>query len=154
MSEYTYRISLRIKHPNVDPALVAAQLGWKLRASWLAGSQRLSPSGQPLGIADHSYCNFTLDHSSNASLVDALKVNLQYLSARKEFMKELTSTGGKLEFYVGWFVEHHAGEVLEAKLLRELGELGIDLTLEVYGPDQKALNAVVLDFNRPPPNND
>jgi hypothetical protein len=151
MSKYTYRISLRIKHPSVDPALVAAQLGWKLRTSWIAGSQRLSTSGQPLGIADHSYCNFTLDHSSNASLVDALKVNLQYLTARKEFLKELTSTGGRLEFYVGWFIEHPAGEVLEATLLRQVGELGIDLILEVYGPDQKALNAVVLNFDRTPP---
>ncbi|WP_256388442.1 hypothetical protein [Pandoraea sp. PE-S2R-1] len=38
-----------------------------------------------------------------------------------------------MEFFIGWFSTGNTGETLDFELLKKLGELGIDLALDVYG---------------------
>jgi hypothetical protein len=147
MGRNPFQISLRIKHPSVDPELVASRLGRTPKSSWRAGAQRVSPREKQLGIADHSYCAFALD-TSETSLADALASQAKAMAPYKKFFSELTDSGGSVEFYVGWFIEHHTGDIFEASLLRDLGSLEIDLTIEVYGPDEKSFDPVILDFGK------
>lgn len=112
--------------------------------------QRVSPSGKPLGIADHSYCVFDLEPSKGLSLADALALHANQLLEHKRFLEELKNTGGTVEFFVGWFIERYAGDVFQADLLERMGAIGIDLTLEVYGSDEKTFDPQVVDIHRTP----
>jgi hypothetical protein len=150
MNRSKYRISLRIRHPSVDPGFISLKLGLKAISAWKAGERRVAPNGNEVGIAEHSFCNLSLDTVPDLYLADALKVHVQQLSAHSEFLRELVATQGRIEFYVGWFVDRHVGDIFDAGLLQSLGTLGIDLVLEVYGPDEKSFDPVVLDFKQTP----
>ena len=142
------RMSLRVTHPSMNSAFIANQLALKPKTSWTAGEQRLSPRGTPLGIAEASYCNFELKVAGDVGLAEALATHVERIAKHATFLSELVATGGRVEFYVGWFIEKHAGELLDDELLRHLADLRINLAIEVYGPDAKAFEPVVLDFNK------
>lgn len=129
---------------------VSARLRMTPKTSWIAGAQRRSPSGKALGVADHSYCGFALETSPDLCLADALALHIDRLLEHKDFLKEITTTGGTVELYVGWFIEHHAGDVFEASLMERMSAMGIDLAIEVYGPDEKIFEPEILEFKRTP----
>jgi hypothetical protein len=51
---------------------------------------------------------------------------------KREFIRNLCTTGGSAAFYVFWYPNGDTGEVFEAPLLLALGEVGIALMLNVY----------------------
>ena len=48
-SAYTYAVTLRARHPTVDPAILTKTLKLDPAHSWKAGDPRLSQTGAPLG---------------------------------------------------------------------------------------------------------
>ena len=48
MSEYEFTISLRIRHPSVEPHTITETLGIEPQHTWKAGDARRSPAGEAL----------------------------------------------------------------------------------------------------------
>lgn len=46
---------------------------------------------------------------------------------------ELSSSGGKIEYFIGWYSEGNSGEEFDFELLRSLADLYIGLSFDFYG---------------------
>jgi len=50
-------------------------------------------------------------------------------------LRRLSSTGGQISFFVGWFLDAHAGESFSDQILKEMADLRIALDLNIYVRD-------------------
>ena len=95
----------------------------------------MTPAGTPPeGTRKETYWYRSLPLSRNAELSSSIKSLLNRLSSRKNFFKKVRAKGGTVEFFVGWFIERNSGETLGQDVLKDLSNLQIDLSLDVYPP--------------------
>lgn len=134
MTSFRYDLSLRIKHPSVDLALVCGRLGMTPKVIWRAGEPRTTPIGNLLARdRDQSYRSIRIDHPADIPLADALGALLDRLTASRKFFDELAATGGSTNVFVSWYSEKNSGERLAPDLLGKLAVLNLSLALDVYG---------------------
>ena len=134
MNEYKYDLSLRIKHPHMDPNIICEQLGLDAKHKWKCGDQRRTPKGDMLnGKYQETYCNFQLAHKSDVALLYLISDTNLKLKNHADFLENLRSSGGVLEYFVGMYFDKCSGEIFDFKILGELAELKIDLSLDLYG---------------------
>ena len=69
---------------------------------------------------------------SEQSLPDQIAEALQLLSPYKDALNQIVISGGRLEFFVGWFLDGNSGDVLEYQLLDQLAEMQISLSFDIY----------------------
>ncbi len=138
MSDYEFTITLRIRHPDIDPARITAMLGVEPQAAWKKGDPRVGAQGEPLeGAHRESYWTGRLmpspQLSSAHSSVEAemLKI-LAQLRKSYEFLQELRSDGAVSELQVSLFARHEFRLDLSAASLELLGRLGLAVALEVH----------------------
>src|SRR2546430_16547983 len=56
MSEYEFTISLRIRHPSIEPSTITQTLGFEPQHTWKAGDPRRIPAGEAReGASRESY---------------------------------------------------------------------------------------------------
>jgi hypothetical protein len=134
---YSYRVSLRVRHPTIQPAEISAALSLVPRFAWAAGSPEPS-STDPAAMHESTYWSAVLDPEPGLSLATFLDRATRRLEVHAAFLSEVRSTGGAVEYFVGWFLNRNAGELLPHTLLRRLAEMGIDLALDLYGPESPA----------------
>ncbi len=119
-------------------------LGLEPSRAWRAGAPRTTSVGTPLeGVNRETYwTSGTLERGAwpGRSLADALNALLDKLELHKLFFQGLHADGGGVEFFVGWFFEGHSGDVVDAAIMRRLSDCGIDLSLDIYPPDQPQNN--------------
>lgn len=133
MYPFRYEVSLRFRHPSLDPDDICRKLGMETKTKWKAGAARKTPTGIPLkGVYETTFCSFRLEHSKNIGLADFLKRCNHKLNKYKEFFDSIRSSGGNLEYFIGWFADKDSGETFDLELLQQVAELGIDLALCVY----------------------
>lgn len=133
MNPFKHTVSLRVEHPTVDPDQISAQLGIKPDTKWMAGSERVSPKGNLLdGKHEKSYWSCALESDDRVGLADFLTTFTARLEAHKDFLRWIRSTGGRTEYFVGWFSNGNSGEIFSCDLLGKLSDLCIDLSLDVY----------------------
>lgn len=138
MNPYRCKISLRIQHPGANPADITSVLGVNPFRSWRAGEPRSTLKGTPLeGTWRDSYWTAPVAEGRwpQERLADAIAALLDQLAAHRDFLRQLRSNGGRVELFVGWFLEGQGGDVLGCALLGRMADLGIDLSLDVYPPD-------------------
>ena len=143
MNSYRYVISLRVFHPKMDPAEISAALQLTPGVSWKAGDPLVTPKGTPLkGLRKDSYwtCNVLKGAWPGKDLARAFSELVAELSSRKSFFHRMRAEGGRAELFVGWFLEGNSGDVFDADLLSALGDLGLNLSLDIYPPDQPQSN--------------
>jgi len=132
MNPYRFRVSFRIWHPALASEDVEASLKLKARHKWTVGMPRRTTAGETLdGSYDATYCSFDMEGGEN-DLPGALSRSLERLQPHAAALHRLTDTGGRLEFFVGWFFEGSPGEEFPAALLAELGKLHINLSMAFY----------------------
>lgn len=138
MSDYEFTITLRLRHPDIDPARITAMLGIEPQAAWKKGDPRLGPQDEPLeGAHRESYWTGRLmptpQLSSEYSSVEAelLKI-LAQLRKSYEFLQELRSDGAISELHVSLFARQEFRLDLSASTLELLGRLGLTVALEVH----------------------
>lgn len=130
---FDLRVSLRVKHPTLDPSEIAVQLGREPDASWKAGEPRMTPDGSILeGLRKESYCNFPIGAGGDGELAACLRAALDELASKGSFLQEIGATGGSLMFYTYWYPNGDTGEVFGATLLQTMADLGIELGINVY----------------------
>jgi hypothetical protein len=140
MAEYSYSISLRIRHPTRDFAELGTTLSLAATRFWKADQPRMSPRGRPLdGVNRQSFWYSVLlqDNSSIRPLSDALDEVIEKLQPHKALLQALSADGCGLELFVGWFFpEGNSGDVIGHRLLERLADLRIDLSFDIYADAQ------------------
>lgn len=133
-----FAISLRLRHPCWEPGDISENLQLLPRHSWKAGDDRQTPSGKVIGgRRDETYWTSVLKEGSSATLAEEVENWTGRLKGKSEFLDRFTSTGGSIEFFVGWFPsEISGGESFDWELLKRLAELRIALTFDIYSSPQ------------------
>src|ERR1700758_4763534 len=109
MSEYEFTISLRIRHPSIDPLMITKTLGIEPQHMWKAGDARRSPAGEALeGNYRESYWMARLmaqpELSSGRSSVESVVLQtLAQLRRSHSFLERLGTDGGVAELHVSLF---------------------------------------------------
>ena len=135
MNPYHHAISLRIRHPSRDPADFTRILGLSPSHAWKAGEPRATSKGASLpGVNPTTYwtADLTRGESGAQYLASAIGRALDALSGNAALFEDVVATGGRVEFFVGWFFDRMSGEVFSHELLARLAALKIDLSLDVY----------------------
>ena len=138
MHPYTYSITLRVFHPNIDPAEITRALALKPKRAWKAGDSRQTPRGTPLeGFYRESYWFSDLipdgEHSSEGTLIEEyLDHFANQFAPSREFFARVRSEGGRVEFFIGMYGAQNYGFELSPSLLSAVAEIGLSLTFDVY----------------------
>jgi hypothetical protein len=138
MHPYTYAISLRISHPNIEPLEITNALGLEPVRTWKAGTPRQTPKGTPLeGIYRETYWYTRLipggEHpSEGTSLEDYLDHFAQQLARHRDFFARVREEGGRVELFIGTYGARNYGFEFSPSLLTAIGVLGLSLSFDVY----------------------
>ncbi len=138
MSEYEFTISLRIRHPSIDPASITRTLGMEPQHTWQAGASRRGPGGEALeGVHRESYWMGRLMEEpqlalAGVSVESVLLQTLGHLRRAQGFLEQLHAEGGAAELYVSLFARRDFRLELSAQSLALLGRLGLAVALDVH----------------------
>jgi Domain of unknown function (DUF4279) len=138
MSEYEFTISLRIRHPTVDPDRITKALGIEPQHTWKAGEPRRDPGGEELeGDYRESYWMGRLMDapqlsSGRVSVESVLQRTLDQLRRSHEFLDELNTNGGVAELQVSLYARENFRLELPADSLALLSRLRVSVVLDVH----------------------
>jgi Domain of unknown function (DUF4279) len=138
MSDYEFTITLAIRHPDIDPARITAELGIEPLAAWRKGEPRAGPEGEPLqGAYRDSYWtgrmmpNPQLSSAYSSVEAELLKI-LAHLRKSQEFLLALRADRAITELHVSLFARQEFRLDLSPSTLEPLGRLGLAIALEVH----------------------
>ncbi len=138
MSEYEFTISLRIRHPSIEPHTITRTLGIEPQHTWKVGDARRSPGGEALeGNYRESYWMARLmpepELSSDRSSVESVLLQtLAHLRRSQAFLEQLVSEGGIAELHISLFARENFRLDLAIESLATLARLGLAVALEVH----------------------
>src|SRR6266404_3135648 len=135
MHPYSYSLSLRISHPQLNPDDVSRVLQLTPKKSWRAGEDRFNRiDGKVYGqyTTGYWYCNLGEGERDRNFLNDYIEECVRRLAGHANYFREIATSGGRVEFFVAWYGVGNIGECFQSGLLRQLGEMSIDLSLDVY----------------------
>jgi Domain of unknown function (DUF4279) len=138
MSEYEFTVSLRIRHPTVDPATITAALGIEPQHTWRAGQPRRDPAGAELGGAHHDsyWMGRLMDEpqlSSDSNSVEGVILKtLTNLRRAQSFLKQLNAEGGVAELHVSLYARDDFRIELPSDSLTLLARLHLTVALDVH----------------------
>jgi Domain of unknown function (DUF4279) len=130
-------MSLRVRHPTMDPTHITQALGIEPQHGWRAGEKRSDPTGRPLGGARHdSYWMSRLIEeprlsAGKSSVESLLEQALARFRRSQPFFDELRTGGGNAELDVTLFARENFRLDLSVDSLTALHRLGLAVTLEV-----------------------
>ena len=132
-----FSVTLRCSHPDWDPDDISSELGMEPRFSWKVGERRCTPKGQMLdGYRRDSYwCSERLT-GFQEDPSQALIEHVEALERKRAFIEKFIAAGGSVELFIGWLLPGWSGgEVFDSKTLKRLGDLGVDLSIDIYEHD-------------------
>lgn len=138
MSEYEFTISLRVRHPDIDPARITRTLGIEPQHTWKVGDARRDPSGGSLeGVYRESYWVAQLMEqpqlaSARVSVESVLLQTLTHLRRSQSFLAHLDAEGGVAQLHISLFARTDFRLELSAQSLALLGQLGLAVALDVH----------------------
>lgn len=138
MSEYEFTISLRIRHPTIDPATISARLGIESQHTWRAGEPRCDPAGADLGGTHHDsyWMGRLMDEpqlsSATVSVERVIQKTLSQLRRSQSFLTQLHAEGGVAELLVSLYAREDFRLELPADALRLLGRMHLAIALDVH----------------------
>jgi hypothetical protein len=150
MSDYEFMMSLRIRHPRIDPAQITLELRIEPQHTWRAGDVRRDSTGDELGGTHReSYWMGRLmtkpqlaqDH---VGVESEILRTLGTLRRSFDFLERLKGEGGSAELHVSLYAREEFRLELLPESLSLLGRLGLAVALEVkpipQDPSAAALN--------------
>jgi hypothetical protein len=152
-----FQLSLRIKHPSMDPANISKELGIEPEHSFRAGQSRRSKTGvAAAAVHTESYWLAPLNPASwfgtlpfeplpnvpiSQSMIDtAITRNLawalglcavRFSKAHTELLHTITSEGGEISLLVTLSASAISSFSLQPHISRIFGELGMTLEFEI-----------------------
>jgi hypothetical protein len=134
-SAFNYSMSLRVRHPSLDPALLTKTLHLEPLHSWRAGEPRRSVSGAMLG-GEHreSYWSAPLPGQAVGAAAFALESflaqQLTQLNRHRELMSRLQDEGGQISLLIEISRVENAVLTLSTGVSRKLADLNIELEFQ------------------------
>jgi hypothetical protein len=138
MNPYCYSISLRISHPTIAPEEITKKLKMSPTGTWKAGERRMTRKGTLLdGYQRESYWYGPIHdddklYSEDIELEKYIEKFTKSIQKYSDFFNEIRATKGRIEYFVGLYIDSNSGFVFSSSLLLFLGKLGIDLFLDIY----------------------
>ena len=138
MSEYEFTVSLRIRHPTIDPATINATLGIQPQHAWRAGQPRCDAAGAELGGAHHDsyWMGRLMDEpqlsSDSVSVERVILQTLSQLRRAQSFLEQLNAEGGVAELLVSLYAREDFRLELPADSLALLGRMHLAVALDVH----------------------
>jgi hypothetical protein len=138
VSAFSYAVSLRVRHPTRDLAVLTDTLRLESEFSWAAGDPRRSQSGSPLG-GNHrdSYWSALLPAQMVGPASMPLELffsqQLVQLSRHREFFAQLRSDGGQVSLLVELAPTANASLTISSASARKLAELDIEVEFQFVG---------------------
>jgi hypothetical protein len=127
-----YKITLRITHPTLEAGRIGHELGLAPVFAYTAGDRRVTPKGTELpGTRKESYWYYVIGPTDEPIERTIARVTAS-LAEKKSFLRQISETGGRTEYFIGWFSSENSGFVFEHHLLGELSEMRIDLSFDIY----------------------
>jgi hypothetical protein len=139
MSEYEFTVSLRIRHPRIEPSRITEMLGLRPEHSWKAGDPhpRRSPEGTGVeGEYRDSYWTAPLMEqpqlsTTGVSVESVLVQTIDQLRRSQSFLEQLLAEGGSLQLSVSLFSRENFRLELSADTMGLMSRLGIAVVLDV-----------------------
>jgi Domain of unknown function (DUF4279) len=150
MSDYEFMMSLRIRHPRIDPAEITRVLGIEAQHTWRAGDLRRDSAGDELGgTHGDSYWMGRLTVKpelarDDVSVESEILHTLGTLRRCFDFLTTLKAEGGSAELHVGLYARQDFRLEFLPEALALLGRLGLAIALDVK-PNPQAPSAVALN---------
>lgn len=133
MSKPLSSIALRLWHPTLAAADIVSEVGLEAEFSNTVGQQRRTPKGQILeGVYRETYCCFKIKEKAPGHLNEDLAPWCEFLEKHLIFLREFLRTDGRLEFYIGMFLDGDRGFELDNLMLQKISTLGLGLSIEMY----------------------
>lgn len=138
MSDYEFTMSLRIRHPHVEPAEVTRGLGMEPQHSWRVGETRRDAEGVAIGGAYHEslWMCALMPHPELSSDIVGVESQLQHvigvLRRSFDFLQSLRESGGVAELHISLFARQEFRLELPAESLASLAQMGIAMALEFH----------------------
>lgn len=148
---YPFQLSLRIRHPSIDPASISHELQLEPEHSFRAGAPRESRGVAVTPVHGESYWLATLDpeallvdsallphldphmHAIAFSMVDSALALLAngVLRRHAEFFRRMQSEGGEVRLIVAISARKARGFTLSPQLSKALSDLRIPIDFEL-----------------------
>ena len=126
-------ISLRFRHPTRELDYLSSLLGLTCFRSWTVGTARQTPTGKILpGTNAESYWVSLSEYPVEAGFSNELKATITRLVQVKDHIRDIKKSGGKVEIYLQLSGSITNGDSIDSTLLKKMGELEVDLLLEVF----------------------
>jgi Domain of unknown function (DUF4279) len=138
MSKYEFTISLRLRHPAIDPVRITHTLAIEPQHSWKVGDPRRDAAGAALeGVHHESFWVAQLMEqpqlaTAGVSVESVLLQTLAHLRRSQSFLAQLDADGGVAELHISLFARTDFRLELSAQSLALLGHLGLAVALDVH----------------------
>jgi hypothetical protein len=138
MSAYEFTMSLRIRHPRIDPAEITNALGIEPQHSWRAGDERREPA---LGSSGGTYhetlwiCSLMPQPELSGDQAGVESELLHAVGALRrsfDFLQSLHADGGVGELHVSIYAREESRLEFLGETLAVLGRMGLTLALEIH----------------------
>jgi hypothetical protein len=147
MSDYQFMMSLRIRHPRIDPAEITRALGIEPQHNWRVGDLRRDSAGGEIGGTRRESYWMGRMMTEPALARDDLSVEsevehtLATLRRCFNFLETLKAEGGSAEIHVSLYAREEFRLEFRPESLALLGRAGLAVVLEVK-PNPNLLTAV------------
>jgi hypothetical protein len=139
-----YKITLRIAHPSLNSKRISDELGLTPAFAYTAGDKKITPKGTELpGTRKESFWRHEIAITDEPIELAIMRVTVS-LAEKKWFLRHISETGGRVEYFIGWFTAENSGFVLAHSLLGQLSDVGIDLSFDIYPEVDKGSPAKLL----------
>ena len=144
----SFSISLRVRHPSMNPDVITGTLGITPEHFWGCGEPRRSVSGAKLGGTHRdTYWSATLPETLQQGLVSAgqpggqsmwhvepailLARQVLQLKRHREFFDQVRAEGGDASLMIELAAEAQTAFRLDPAVMRPLAELGLAVEFEI-----------------------
>jgi hypothetical protein len=150
MKDFDYTVSLRVRHPSIDPKELTEKLGFAPHYSWRAGDRKQDASGEPgEGTYRETYWFGRLPSMSAETIPDrspgmwaegipdlplegAIMFALLRLQRADEFWRALVASGGTARFIVEIYGGRDLTLDLSPATLAMLARFGVAISVDVH----------------------
>jgi hypothetical protein len=137
-SAFSYSVSLRVRHPKLNPEVLTDTLRLEPMHTWTAGEPRRSQTGALLGGQHRdSYWSAPLPAETlgpNSMPLEAfVSQQLVQLSRHREFLNGLQGDGGEISMLIELSPVANAALTLSNAMARKLADLNMDIEFQFVG---------------------
>jgi hypothetical protein len=104
---------------------------------WKKGDERRTPKGNKVGgVREDSRCMIDFKLPLRQPLPEKFIATLALLKPHRAILRKLSSSGGTISLYIGWFCDENTGVTLDAQIFATMADLRIAVELFIYLPDK------------------